>query len=265
MERTFDLQLTKDLESWPAFVEITERRNLFVHTDGVISSQYMAVCKLHKCQLDESTKEGEQLGVPQAYFEAAHHCIYEIGVKLGHVLWRKLFPDEREQADSNFVRLTYDLVDNGKYELAIRLLDFACNDFKKFSNEAYQLTLVVNRAQAYKWKGDEERCKKIMRAIDWSAKSDQFRLADAVLAEDWPRAGMVMKRIGRDGLVDQTGYRDWPLFRNLRKQEVFLTTYEEVFGEAFAAKSEVKKQELPVPQQESAVEEDSPAPDDAAL
>jgi hypothetical protein len=72
MERTFDLQLTKDLKSWPTFVEITERRNLFVHTDGAISSQYIAVCKLHKCQLDESTKEGEWLGVSQAYFEAVH-------------------------------------------------------------------------------------------------------------------------------------------------------------------------------------------------
>ena len=52
----FKLPLTKDLEIWPAFMEITERRNLFVHTDGMVSSQYMTVCKLHKCTLDESIK-----------------------------------------------------------------------------------------------------------------------------------------------------------------------------------------------------------------
>lgn len=264
MEKSFDLTLTKDLHSWPIFVELTERRNLFVHTDGVVSSQYIAVCRLHKCQLDESVKEGERLHIPPPYFKASNECIYEIGVKLGHVLWRKLFPEERAKADSNFIRLTFELIDNGKYDLAIRLLDFACNDFKKFANEANQLTLVVNRAQAYKWKGDDERCKKIMRAVDWTAKNDQFRLADAVLSEDWTRASKVMKRIGREGSVDQFDYRDWPLFRNLRTQESFLLAYEEIFGEAFSAKSEVKTPEPLAPEQGLEGEDVKPESDDTS-
>jgi hypothetical protein len=263
MEKTFDLPLTKDLQSWPTFVELAERRNLFVHTDGVVSSQYIAVCRLHKCQLEESVREGERLHIPQPYFKTAHECIYEIGVKLGHVLWRKLFPDERAQADANLIRLTFELIDNGKYDLAIRLLDFACSDFKKFANEANQLTLTVNRAQAYKWKGDEERCNKIMRSVDWTAKGDQFRLADAVLAEDWTLVSKVMRRIGRDGPVDQTDYRDWPIFRNLRKQETFLTDYEDIFGEAFSAKSEVKPSELLALEQGSELEAVHPESDDA--
>lgn len=176
---------------------------------------------------------------------------YEIGVKLGHVLWRKLFPDEREKADENFIRLTYDLIDNGKYPLAAKLLDFACEDFKTFSNEMKKLILVVNRAQAYKWMGQERRCREIMQAVDWSAKGDQFCLADAVLAEDWSRAVKIMKRIGHDGPIKKTNYSDWPLFRNLRKQDIFLASYEEVFNEVFALKSEVKKAEVSAPTQES--------------
>jgi hypothetical protein len=265
MERTFDLPLTKGLESWPTFIEITERRNLFVHTDGITSSQYIAVCKLQNCKIDASIKEGSRLGVPQRYFESAHHCIYEIGVKLGQVLWRKLFPDERSEADSNFIRLTYDLIDNGKYEVAIRLLDFACTEFKKFSNEACQLTLIVNRAQAYKWKGDEERCKKIMRAVDWSAKGDQFKLSDAVLADDWDRSANVMKRIGKNGPVDQTDYRDWPIFKNFRRQDVFLTAYLNIFGEDFKQTSQVKNEEIESdiaePELEAATEVESIVPD----
>jgi len=243
METTFTLPLTKDLASWPAFIELTERRNLFVHTDGVVSSQYIAVCKLHKCKLADDIKEGDRLNVPKDYFTAAHHCIYEIGVKLGHVLWRKLLPDERAAADNHFVRVTYELIENGKWDLALRLLDFACTEFKKFSNEGIQLTLTVNRAQAYKWKGDDERCKRIMSAVDWSAKSDQFRLADAVLLEDWPRSAKMMRRIGKDGALDQNDYRDWPLFREFRKQQAFLDAYEEIFGTPFSKRSEVKKKE----------------------
>ncbi len=68
MEKTFNLTLTKDLNSWPAYIELTERRNLFVHTDGVVSSQYLTVCKQNKCTIDESIAEGTSLGVPQKYF-----------------------------------------------------------------------------------------------------------------------------------------------------------------------------------------------------
>jgi hypothetical protein len=36
LESKFGLRLREDLKAWPAFVEVTERRNLFVHTNGVI-------------------------------------------------------------------------------------------------------------------------------------------------------------------------------------------------------------------------------------
>ena len=235
MEKAFNLPLTKELKNWGRFIEITERRNLFVHTDGVVSSQYLTVCFQHKYKIDDSIKEGTRLAVPQKYFESAYECIYEIGVKLGHVLWRKLYPDERSLADAALQRTTDELIDSGKYRLAYNLLDFAC-EFKKFSSESNQLILTVNRAQAYKWAGEEERCKEIMCAVDWSAKGNQFKLADAVLARDWDRAAEVMKRIGHQGSVSKQDYREWPLFKEWRKEERFLAIYEEVFGESFAVK-----------------------------
>lgn len=253
MERTFDIPLTKGLKSWPAFIELAERRNLFVHTDGIVSSQYISVCKLHKYPLEADVKEGQALGVTQTYFQDAHATIYEVGVKLGHVLWRKLFPEDRDKADTQLTNLAFELIDRGKYALAVRLLDFACDELKKFSSESQQLTFVVNRAQAYKWSGDDDRCRRIMKSTDWSAKGDQFRLADAVLAEDWERAAKVMRRIGKDGPVDQTDYRDWPLFRNWRKQELFQKTYLEVFGEEFSHGTEVKN--LPTPPSDPPPEE----------
>lgn len=241
MESAFSVPLTKGLERWPTFIEITERRNLFVHTDGVVSSQYIAVCNLHKCDLPIEIKEGVRLDVPQDYFAAAHSCIYEIGVKLGHVLWRKLLPDERKHADQSFLRTTYELIENGKYELAIRLLDFCCKEFKKFSSEETELILTVNRAQAYKWNGDLEHCKRIMNAIDWSAKSDQFRLADAVLGDNWSRAERLMTRIGSNGVVSQDAYRHWPLFREWRKRPEFTRAYKEIFGIEFPVRSEIEE------------------------
>ncbi len=90
LEKKLKTSFNKNLRSWPDFVELTERRNLFVHTDGVVSSQYLQVCKQHKCDMDTNIKTGMLLDVSKEYFENAYRYLYEIGFKLGHVIWRRL-------------------------------------------------------------------------------------------------------------------------------------------------------------------------------
>lgn len=238
MERLFSLPLTKGLESWPCFIEITERRNLFVHTGGMISSQYLSVCASQKCKLDEGATEGSFLSVPQAYFERANDCVFEIGIKLGHVLWRKLFPDEREQADGNLLETTFDLLVSHKYELAVIISNFACTELKTHSSERLKLMLIVNRSLAYKWSGDEKSARHSMKGIDWSAKSDEFKLANALILDDWSNASIFMARVG-DKTVSKSDYRKWPLFKEWRKREEFKSVYYEIFNEKFDQPVEV--------------------------
>jgi len=232
LEDRFSLKLTSDLPSWKAFVEITERRNLFVHTDGVVSAQYLTNCRNHSCST-EGLKIGDRLGVTQEYANKAHHCILEIGIKLGQVLWRKLFPKAPELADRSLVDITFDLLDSGRFKLAISVLDTALKYFK-FSSETCKLTSTINLAQAYKWTDCESDCKSLLQSVDWEAKGDAYRLANAVLHEDWLAAQRLMERIGtNDEIVNQTNYRDWPVFRQFRERQEFLDTYRKVFGKDF--------------------------------
>jgi hypothetical protein len=41
LESRFGVPLRKDLAIWPTFIELTERRNLYVHNNGVVSAQYL--------------------------------------------------------------------------------------------------------------------------------------------------------------------------------------------------------------------------------
>lgn len=230
MERLFGVTLTKGLDSLPSFIEITERRNLFVHTDGIVSSQYMAACRAHGVSLDPGIREGRRLRVTQKYFAESCDCIHEIGVKLGHVVWRKLFPHEREDADNHYLEYTFELLQAGKYRLAARLLDLACSVFAKQSAESEGLIFRINLAQADKWNGDEDRCRRVLAETDWSAKEDKFKLAHAVLHENWAEVGALMRRIGTSDAVGTDGYRNWPLFRKLREHPIFAPTYQEIFG-----------------------------------
>ncbi len=98
---------------------------------------------------------------------------------------------------------------------------------------------LVNRAQAYKWSGDKQTTAEILRQQDWSATSDSFKLAEAVLNERYEEAARLMKTIGPSGEPHKVDYRDWPLFREFRKTPEFRKAYEDVFGQpAFEAEIE---------------------------
>jgi hypothetical protein len=111
------------------------------------------------------------------------------------------------------------------------LLDFATETLKKHSSEDNRLTMVINRAQAYKWSGEEGIAKTILDDEDWTATSPKFRLARAVLLEEVSIAIDVMRQIGPGGEVEKHYYRDWPVFKEIRKTKEFGEAFESIFGE----------------------------------
>ncbi len=226
MENRFGVALTKGVEILPQFMELTERRNLFVHADGFVSNNYLTTCKQHGVAIESSLHEGRRLGVPEDYFIESYRCIFELGMKLSHVLWRKLLPAEREAADINLITVTYDLIEREDYQLAITLLTFACETLKTHASEWHLLAFTINRAQAYKWSGQAADCIRVLEKHDWSAKGDEFKIADAVLRDEWRKAAEIMERIGSNGPVKKIYYRDWPLFREFRLRDEFLAAYE---------------------------------------
>ena len=231
LEKKFTIELKKDVDEWPDFIELTERRNLFVHARGIVSRQYMDVCRKNRVRMEAGTDVGSSLYVNQAYFLKAQRCILIVGVMLGHTLWRKVLPECRERADKHMSEICYELLVERRYDVAARLLDFVCG-LKTFASEEYRRTMVVNRAQAYKWLENDEKCAEIMGAEDWSASDESFRLADAVLRDDVEQSTRIMRRLGAtDERVAKQNYREWPLFRSIRTKEMFRETYQEIFGE----------------------------------
>jgi hypothetical protein len=101
LEGKLGIPLRKDLPVWKDFIELTERRNLFVHNDGIVNSQYVQVCSAEGYDCAR-VKKGALLSAPKGYFSRAHEVVYEVASKLSHVLWRKLAPDDLERADAHF-------------------------------------------------------------------------------------------------------------------------------------------------------------------
>jgi hypothetical protein len=241
MEERFGTSFTK-FDSWPTFIETSQRRNLYVHTDGIVSGQYLVECGKSNCRIDPNVKEGDVLNVTPHYFKEASFCILEVGVKLGHVLWRRYAPDQLEQSNKSLNWLCYELIERGDLDIAIILLKFAV-DLPGRSSEASKLTFVINLAQAYKWHGKVDECEKVLNSRDWSAVGDNFKLAEAVLRDDWERAIQTMYRIGCEGDIEKIEYRDWPLFQQLRTRDDFLKAYADIFKEPFPISVESEEEQ----------------------
>jgi hypothetical protein len=230
METAFSIPLTKGLESWPSFIELTERRNLFVHCDGIASDQYIKTCKKHNATIKNSIAIGDKLKVDRKYLRQSYEVLYEIGLKLSQVLWRKLSPSDIEKAEKSLSHFIYELLIEENYKLAKNLLDFACITLKRWSSEGDRLVYVVNRALAYKFSGDNSTCQSILDAEDWSACGENYILCVTVLRDDFKKAKEIMLRIGSSGSVTELDYAEWPCLKEFRASDAFFSGFSEVFG-----------------------------------
>lgn len=232
LESRFSITLpTASVVAWPCFIEVTERRNLFVHTNGKVSDQYLRVCGEHKVALT-SVSKGQQLDVDVAYFENAYECIYQVAILLSQALWRKMRPEEQAQAEENLTNVCLNLLSQGRYRVAIALLRYFCDSGRPFSSNEAELVCRLNLAQAYKWSGNQQECDNIISSIDWSTCHDRFQLARELLYGNLDKAVDIVRRLGTEG-VTAAHYRSWPIFRELRECEAFRTAFRDVFGEEF--------------------------------
>lgn len=112
LSKKLKVKLTEDLPNYEHFIEITERRNLFVHTNGKVSRQYLSIVP-PKNDNNKEIKLGETQEASPEYVIHCYNVLFEIGVKLGQVIWRKI--DEKnslEEADDLLIDIIYDLLKN---------------------------------------------------------------------------------------------------------------------------------------------------------
>lgn len=228
MEKKFSIKLRENLDVWPDFIELCERRNLLTHTGGVISEQYIKNCKEHGCKI--SAKIGDRVNVDIAYLETAIEIVAEIGLKLIHTLWRKFNERERERADNTLNECGMNLIRGRQYKTAEKVLRFGVTQ-RKHNSERIRRMMVVNLANAIKLSERVEEAKKILKEEDWSATSPQFQICVAAVADEHDKVCELL-RLGPKMIgISASDFRDWPVFRSSRKVEAVIEAFQEVFGE----------------------------------
>jgi hypothetical protein len=228
MQHHLNVKLKEGLRVWPAFIELCERRNLFTHTGGIVSNQYLRNCTEHKCNVS-GVKVGQRLDVEPSYFQRAVDIIYEIGLKLCYVLWRKFNEVETETADSKFNERCMELISARNYQLAESLLSFSRTVPRVTDN--IRRMMVVNLANAIRLQDRNDEAKKLLDTEDWSATNDEFAICVASVRGDIEKVLELMDDIGARFSADQ--FREWPVFRRTRGDSRFVEKFEGIYGEPF--------------------------------
>jgi len=222
------------LPELPAFVEVIERRHLFVHTNGVVNNEYLNNCKAVQAKID-GCQLGTVLKVDKNYLDHAARTIFIIGLVMVYLVWRKVTEKTGGgEADSELNEIAYQFIDNEKYDVAIRILRFGCRDIKSHSTDMVRRMMVINLCNALRLSGQKEEAIKELDKEDWSSSAIEFRLATQVISEDYSAAAKTMLQIGPENAsVRRQAYHLWPLFRGFRITEDFKEAYKTIFGEAY--------------------------------
>ena len=235
LENKFSIPLTK-FEEWPYFIERSQRRNLFTHCDGIVSKQYLDVCREVGCKIKETREIGDQLEIGAKYLFQSCMLIAQVGVMLGQTLWRKVIEDELEKADSHLSSIVFDYLHMEHWGNAIAISKFALG-LPKISTDEMERIFSVNHAIALSAIDKKSAAKTILDKKDWSATTYDFKLAYAILTGDYSEAEKIMCRLGKEGeLIVELSYHDWPLFREFRDSKEFFRGYEKVYGYKYSSK-----------------------------
>ncbi len=230
VEDKLDIKIQSHYDEWGQFIEIFERRNLIAHGNDTINSHYIRNCNKHGFQVEED-QEGERLSLDGNYLRRSSDRLLEFGLSLMFVLWLKHFKDSRETAYQSLNERTYELIKDGQYRVAAKLLNFALFKQTPSASDKTKKMMTVNLANAYKKSADNERAQEVIEGVDWSATTDEFQICVAAVQENIERFVDLMPRVAQGGSLKKSDFREWPVFDWVRGEQSVREKFQEIYGE----------------------------------
>ncbi len=243
-----DVKLLSNPNEWSDFIELTERRNLFVHADGLVSQQYISECKKFNVNFGEVPK-GSKLTVSKEYFDNSFKLLYKIAIQLTLLILNKTYLGKYSITSANIdeviINNVYELISSKLYDTAICISDFTLD--KHFThNSKDRCYIILNKAQAYKWSNNEDECIALLAQEDTTTWNDDLLIPKLVLENKFDEVYEKMRKVGgRSDIVSSDAYRNWPIFQEIRKEEEFVKVYSEIFGEELDGETSIRIVEDP--------------------
>jgi len=229
LDSKLKLGIEQSFSGWKDILEITERRNLFVHTGGEVTEQYLENCKKYEIEIDTKIKEGVCLSAGDKYIRKALDSFYELCVHISQATVRRLFDNCFEEADKILNNESVNLFNQERWELAERLFEFALDIPEKLTSKGdIKYYYLINLCIALKFGGKDFLTK--LHSVDWTPFHTKYHFAVAVLEERFEDAERFMRNQAVLEEMSEEFFKDWPLLRDFRKTDNFKKAYKDIFN-----------------------------------
>lgn len=228
IKKTFGFDLSKNFSEWSFYLELFERRNLVAHNNLVVDKQYV---RNRSRQGSAGQSVGDRLVVDSAYVAKTVDVLTEAGARLLFHLWNKFSSKNATDTYDHMVEFGYELILSRAYSPAIGLFSHILDESNSSSPEKARRMMAVNLANACKLSENKEGMESALARFQWDSVSDQFQICVAAVRDDVPGVVSRMSRVSDENLVGKAGFRTWPVFRSARKNKLFRSEFEKIYGE----------------------------------
>jgi len=197
-------------------VEITQRRNLIVHNEGVIDAGYMNNAPAAYRPI--GAKEGLMLVVSTRYLNRAFDVTMLLAFVLSQACWRQWQPERRKkQAHRVVENLLYQTLRQQRYAL---VRDLAQGMDKVTLPWKTRQIVLVDHAIALRDLGKKSAMAPLLSGLKRRKREWRVTIALAVLQGDYSRARLFLKRAADKGKFHEISPY-WPLFDPIREEPWF--------------------------------------------
>lgn len=221
------------IPAYEKFVEITERRNVYIHNNGIVNQSYIDRIKASGTK-DIQVSVGEKLRLTANYFLESSDILVEAYTIISQSVVRKLVKTENEiekaDIDTHFNHCVYYQLENGRNESAARLAKSMLSDAFAVSDVIRKMA-IVNYAIALKRLSKKDEMEKILGGVDWSSTRTEFALCLAAIRDDIDEVARLAPLLKSSDMVTPSSYFEWPAFEEMRDKPQFWSMLEGVYGE----------------------------------
>ncbi|MGR3064735.1 hypothetical protein ABMY28_22665 [Vibrio vulnificus] len=107
LEKRFGFETLRKFKLWEIFVEFSQKRNIVMHCNGVVSEQYISICKSVGIKESDLPKVGDKVELSTADVVFSNYVMCVTGIMLAHTIWNKVFPKNRTEVDDHRLNLKH--------------------------------------------------------------------------------------------------------------------------------------------------------------
>lgn len=191
------------------YYEISCRRNLIVHNDGIVNWIYNANIENSKMQI------GEKIYVKQEYIDRSYFVIQTIiyGIIIESI---KIDSESACKIIESIIDNAFEHLKNGEWEISIFIYErLKCN---RYISEVDNAVVTINLWIAKKNMLGLDKVRKDIEEKDLSALKDRYQMAQLMLLENYENAEAYLEELFPKTITPDS-IETWPLFNQYRSTE----------------------------------------------